>query len=138
MAGIEKAQRRLRQARFFYEHLLNPRTSIKGNPEAFRFYFSAFIQTARTITWTIKTEEKKKWQEWEPKWRAERSNEEQKLLDLTNELRIIEEKKGGADLTVELEEVAVEALLEAVPPDRRLHTAFHRLSDADCLELRRR
>jgi hypothetical protein len=79
---IERTQRRLRQARFFYQHLLNPRHSTKGDPEAFGFYFSAFIQAARSVTWTLKHEETKKWKAWEPKWRENRTTEEQKLLDL--------------------------------------------------------
>jgi hypothetical protein len=56
--------------------------------------FSAFIQSARSVTWTLGNEEKKKWEAWEPKWRATRSNEEQKLLDLTNDLRLDEAKRG--------------------------------------------
>ena len=48
MHMIEKTQRRLRQARFFYEHLLKARHQTEGDPEAFRLYFSAFIQAARS------------------------------------------------------------------------------------------
>jgi hypothetical protein len=114
---IERTQRRLRQARFFYQHLVNQQA--KGDPETFRFYFSAFIQSARTVTWTLKNEETKKWKAWEPKWADNRSDEEKKLLGITNELRKAEEKQGGADLTMELEEIAVEALLDAIPPRRR-------------------
>ena len=121
---IERTQRRLRQARFFYQHLLNPRHSTKGDPETFRYYFSAFILSARTVTWTLKKEETKKWKAWEPKWAANQTKEEQKLLKITRDLRNIEEKEGGAILTMEFEEVAVNALVEAIPPDRRLHTAF--------------
>jgi len=122
---IEKAQRKLRQARFFLNHLLNARpTTINArqptvtpyDPEAFRFYFSAFIQSARTITWTIKEEEKEKWLEWEPKWKAKLTPEEQRLLDLTRQLRNVEEKEGGADLTEEWEEVAVQAAVDLKPP----------------------
>jgi hypothetical protein len=80
---IERTHRRLRQARFFYEHLLNPRHSTKGNSETFRYYFSAFILSARTVTWTLKKEEKKKWEAWKPKWEANLSKEEQKLLKVT-------------------------------------------------------
>src|SRR5262249_49897874 len=115
---------RLRQARFFYEHLLNPRTSTKGDPETFGFYFSAFIQAARSVTWTLGNEEPDKWKAWEPKWKANRSDKEKKLIDLTNELRIDEVHRGGATLTVDFEEVAIDALVEAILPDRRLHTAF--------------
>ena len=50
---IEKAQRKLREARFFYNLLNNARRDLPemtprlstDDPEAFRFYFSAFIQS---------------------------------------------------------------------------------------------
>jgi hypothetical protein len=120
---IERTHRRLRQARFFYERLVNPRHSTKGDPETFRYYFSAFILSARTVTWTLKKEETKKWKAWEPKWAANQTKEEEKLLKITRDLRNIEEKEGGATLTVDFEEVAIDALVEAIPRDSR-HTAF--------------
>jgi hypothetical protein len=122
---IERTQKRLRQARFFYEHLLNERQqTFRHDPEAFRFYFSAFIQAARTVTWTLKKEEKKKWEAWEPKWRANLSNEEQKLLGITNTLRIAEVHQGGANLPEEFEEVAIDELLTANLDLRRQHPAY--------------
>jgi hypothetical protein len=121
---IERTQRRLRQARFFHQHLVNQQA--KGDPETFRFYFSAFILSARTVTWTLKNEETKKWKAWEPKWRDKRTEEERKLLGITNELRKAEEKQGGANLTMELEEIAVERLLDAIPPRPGLNAAYIR------------
>ena len=84
---IERTQRRLRQARFFYQHLVNAR---HGDPEAFRFYFSAFIQSARSVTWALKKEESEKWKKWEPTWRANRSEGERKLLKIATDLRNVE------------------------------------------------
>jgi hypothetical protein len=125
MTIIEKAQRKLREARFFHNHLVNVRpttvnarqpTVTADDPEAFRFYFSAFIQSARSVTWAIGNEEREKWEAWKPKWEAELSEEERRLLNLTNEHRIDEAKRGGADLTEELEEVAVKAAVDLRPP----------------------
>jgi hypothetical protein len=121
---IERTHRRLRQARFFYQHLLKARDQTQGDPEAFRFYFNAFIETARTVTWTLGNEEPEKWKAWEPKWKANLSKGEQKLLDITNKLRIDEVKKGGADLTVDFEEVAIDELLSANLDLRRQHPAY--------------
>jgi hypothetical protein len=129
---IEKTRRRLRQARFFYETLVEERQRTHPlarpvlapyEPEAFRFYFSAFIQTARSLTWTLKNEETEKWKAWEPKWRETRSDEDNKLLDLTNKLRLDEEKRGGANPAVELEEVALHELLSANFGRDRQHPA---------------
>ena len=109
---IERTQRRLRQARFFYEHLLKARHQPEGDPEAFRFYFSAFIQAARSVTWTLSNEEPDKWKAWEPNWAANRSEEEQKLLKIATHLRNVEVKEGGANLPMELEEVVIDAFVE--------------------------
>jgi hypothetical protein len=114
---IEASRRKLDEARFFYDHLVEERERMHPLAprayEAFRYYFSAFIQAARSVTWTLGNEEPEKWKAWEPKWRATRSNEEQKLLDLTNELRIDEVKRGGANPSLELEEVALHELLRS-------------------------
>jgi hypothetical protein len=105
---IEKAQRKLREARFFYNHLVNVRpttvnarqpTVTADDPEAFRLYFSAFIQSARSVTWAIGNEEQEKWEAWKPKWEAQLSEEERRLLNLTNEHRIGEVHRGGANFT---------------------------------------
>src|SRR5262249_2912679 len=110
---IQRTQRRLRQARFFYQHLVNARQQTREDPEAVRFYFSsAFIQAARSVTWTLKKEETEKWKKWEPTWRANRSEEERKLLKIAADLRNVEVKEGGANLPMELEEVVIDAFVE--------------------------
>jgi hypothetical protein len=128
---IERSRRKLGEARFFYQLLVNERPqalqAFGHDLEAFRYYFSAFIQAARSVTWTLGNEEPEKWQAWEPKWRAKRSNEERKLLDLTNELRLDEAKRGGANALIVWEEVALNELLalrsEGVEPWRQ-HPAY--------------
>jgi hypothetical protein len=109
---IVATRRKLDEARFFYGHLVTERQRASTHdPREFRFYFSAFIQAARSVTWTLGNEEPEKWKAWEPKWKDTRSNEEHKLLDLTNELRLDEAKRGGANALVEWEEVALQGLL---------------------------
>jgi len=78
---------------------------------AFRYYFSAFIQAARNVIWTLHSEQKEKWEAWRPKWESTLSGEDKKLLAFTNELRIDEVKRGGANPSVELEEIVVHELL---------------------------
>jgi hypothetical protein len=109
---IERTQRRLRQVRFFYQHLVNARQQTRGDPEAFRFYFSAFIQAARSVTWTLSNEQPDMWKAWEPNWAANQSEEEQKLLKIATHLRNVEVKEGGANLPTELEEAVIDAFVE--------------------------
>jgi hypothetical protein len=119
---IVATRRKLDEARFFYQHLVNerphPMKAFGHDQRAFRFYFSAFIQAARSVTWTLGNEEPEKWKAWEPVWKANRSVDEQKLLDLTNKLRVDEAKRGGANALIVWEEVALSELLEvpAVEP----------------------
>jgi hypothetical protein len=61
---------------------------------------------------------------WKRKWK--RNQEEEKLLEITRELRNAEEKQGGADLSMEFEEIAVEALLDAIPPRPGLNANYIR------------
>jgi hypothetical protein len=78
---IVATRRKLGEARFFYGHLVNERRKTSMyDPAAFRYYFSAFIQAARSVTWTLGNEEPEKWEAWEPKWKAKRSKEERPIL----------------------------------------------------------
>jgi hypothetical protein len=132
---IERTRTKLDEARFFYRLLVNERPqtmkAFGHDPRAFRYYFSAFIQAARSVTWTLGNEEPENWKAWKPTWEASRSPEEQRLLDLTNDLRTDEVHRGGTDPSVELEEVALQELLRSVDFDlERQHPAhgIHRRS----------
>jgi hypothetical protein len=110
---IEATWRKQGEARFFYGHLVEERQkkTSRHDPSAFRYYFSAFIQAARNVIWTLHSEQKEKWEAWRPKWESTLSGEDKKLLAFTNELRIDEVKRGGANPSVELEEIVVHELL---------------------------
>jgi hypothetical protein len=111
---LEATRRKLGEARFFYQRLLNERQqTFRHDPAAFRYYFSAFIQAARSVTWALGKEEKEKWKAWEPKWESTLADEDKKLLAFTNKLRQDEVHRGGTNPTVELEEVALHELLSA-------------------------
>jgi len=75
-------------------------------------------------TWTLGNEEREKWKAWEPTWKANRSAEEQKLLDLTNKLRLDEVKRGGANALIVWEEVALNELLALPVEPWKQHPAF--------------
>src|SRR5262245_47052649 len=65
---IERTERRLRAAKFFYQHLVTERQRTGINePEAFEFYFGAFIEAARSIPWVLQNEEREKYDAWLPK-----------------------------------------------------------------------
>jgi hypothetical protein len=128
---IEATQRKLRQAQFFYRHLVAERDrTVTYDPEAFRCYFSAFLMSARNVSWTMKHEEKKKYLAWMPAWEKQLTTDERKLLKLTNELRIDEVKRAGANTIVEWEEIALSELFSRNLDLERQHPAYgmHRSS----------
>ena len=104
---IEEPRRKLREARFFHQNLMNLRhgKSPTYEPEAFGFYFSAFISAARSVLWVLHHEEETKWEAWKPGWEATLNDEERKFLSFTNQLRIAEVHLSGAETIVEWEEV---------------------------------
>ena len=123
---IEATRRKLDEARFFYGHLVKERQkTFRHDPSAFRFYLSAFIQAARSITWRLGNEEPEKWKAWRPKWEGTLSDEDKKLMKVTRKLRNAEVKHSGTDPTVELEEVAVHELVMSADFDlERQHPAY--------------
>ena len=122
---IEATRRKLGEARFFYGHLVKERQHFMHDPAAFRYYFSAFIQAARSVTWRLGNEEPEKWKEWRPKWERTLSAEDKKLMAFTNKLRTAEVKHRGTDPSVELGEVTFHELLrsEGVEPWKQ-HPAY--------------
>jgi hypothetical protein len=86
---IEATHRKLREARFFHRHLMDLRhgRSATYEPEAFGFYFNAFISAARSVTWVLENEEKDTWEAWKPTWEATFTDEIDELLSITNRER---------------------------------------------------
>jgi hypothetical protein len=117
----------LGEARFFYQHLLTSGSSysVRHDPREFRYYFSAFIRAARSVLWVAHYEEKDKWKAWEPGWKNRLTDEERELLDFTNELRLDEEKRAGANTHVGWEEIAIDDLVKSANFElERSHPAY--------------
>jgi len=124
---IEKTQRKLHEAQFFYRHLVAERERTSRKPGAFEYYFSAFLSAARSVPWRMEKEEKEKYLAWRPTWEEKLTSEERKLLKFTNELRVDEVHRAGADTIVESEEIAINELLSSSPYQ---HPAYSMRSSA--------
>jgi hypothetical protein len=70
---IEAARKKLRQAQFFYRRLVSERDrtvrTLMNEREAFGYYFSAFLMTARNVPWAMQKEEPEKYRAWNPTWK---------------------------------------------------------------------
>ena len=74
---IEATQRKLREANFFLQRLIDEsQRSVRNEPEAFLFYLRAFLSAARSATLVLQKEEKQRYDAWFPKWFARRSKDE--------------------------------------------------------------
>jgi hypothetical protein len=74
---IEKTKMKLEEAQFFYRRLNECRKQpLASEPNAFRFFLSAFMQAARIVPWRLQIEEKQKYDAWRPTWERQVTAEE--------------------------------------------------------------
>ena len=131
---IDKTQRKLREAEFFYRRLHEVfERKWMNEPEAFRHFFSAFIQAARSVQWVLQSEQKQKYDAWHPAWESQLKPDDRKLLKLTATLRNEEAKEGGRDPLVELEEITFNEMLGL--HRERGHPAHHQMPPQGPLSL---
>jgi len=109
---IEATQKKLRETRFFLGLLEKEnRLVFRNEPEAFDYLMSAFVSTARSVTFALQAEEKDKYDRWMPGWWEAHSREDRDLMDLMKEQRNSEQKKGCGDRRIEREHVPFTELL---------------------------
>ena len=96
MPRIEATQKKLREARFFLRQIeVENRRAVRNEPEAFDFYFSAFVSAARSVTLTLQSEEKAKYDQWFSGWLSARSEEDRQLLNLMKSQRGMTSRSRG-------------------------------------------
>jgi hypothetical protein len=105
---IEATQDKLAEARFFLRHLQDEAGKVvRQDPAAFGHYLSAFVSAARSVPWVLQNEEKAKYDAWLPKWDDHLTNQERELLKFTNERRVDETKRKGADTSINWKYVSI-------------------------------
>jgi len=85
--------------------------------KGFRFYFSAFIGAARSVTWTMRSEEPARYAAWEPRWTAQLSPEDKIIEKMTNERQLDEVKRRRADVPATFEEMTASELMKEMGGD---------------------
>jgi Peptidase M50B-like len=109
---LDATQTTLRAAQFFYRQMIEAQKGRwMSEPGAFQHFYSAFIQVGRNVTWAMRNDETNKYLRWEPEWRKQLTPKELELEDFTNERRIDEVKRGGADMVAVPEEVPIHELV---------------------------
>lgn len=115
MARIESTKFKLAEAEFFYGKIaeLGRRTAVH-EPAAFRFYFSAFLSAARSVTFVLQAEAKEQYDAWFPAWLSALPADQAALLESFNAERVAAIHKLGA---------RIEQGTEAVPFNQWLAAA---------------
>lgn len=89
MAHIEATKFKLAEAEFFYEKIAElGRRAAVYEPAAFRFYFSAFLSAARSVTFVLQSEAKDQYDAWFPSWLNARASDQAALLVSFNSERV--------------------------------------------------
>jgi hypothetical protein len=108
LAVIEATKDKLDEARFFLGHMRAEAAKVvKQQPEAFGHYLSAFITAARSVPWVLQCEQQEKYLSWREKWDAAKTDEERELEKFTNERRLDEVKRKGAEAAITWMEVSI-------------------------------
>ena len=105
MTTLDHTQKKLREARFFLEHL---RTGTMPDPETFEFFLSAFLSAALGVRLALMNEGQPKAGPWIKAWQKQKENcsdEERKLLYELKEQRNKEHHQRGADMSIEWEPI---------------------------------
>ena len=98
---IPATQKKLREAQFFFRHVVRTAGhAVRNDPEEFDFLLSAFLSAARSVTFALQKEAKAPYEKWFPQWKARRGEAECALLDFMKEQRNVEQKEGGVALDV--------------------------------------
>jgi len=112
--GIERIQKKLREAKFFLSHMIQSGRSTRLDHEHVEFYLSAFLSAARSVTNFLEKDDQRWWCQWK-KGQADRE-----LLDQMRKQRKNEVHRKGADVAHQLEDVP----LSKIETASALHAAF--------------
>ena len=110
--------KKLREARFFFNHMRQSAgsTRLDQEHEHFEFYLSAFLSAARSVTSFFEHNQKAWWSQW----RANMSPDDRQLLNRMRTQRDNEVHEEGADVAHRIEEVP----LSKIETASALHAAY--------------
>jgi len=128
-AGLQKSHRKtikfeptipkkLREAKFFFNHMKQSARSTRLDQEHFEFYLSAFLSAARSVTDFFERNQKVWWSQWKNDQR--RSEEDRRLFNDMTKQRDNEVHEKGADVAHQIEDVP----LSQIETPSGLHAAY--------------
>jgi hypothetical protein len=116
----------LNEARFFLGHLREE--AAKGastHPVNFRYYLSALLSAARSVTFYLQNEAKARYDAWFPRWRDGLPPEDRELLVYMNEQRRLEVHELGPETIMKRRAIPAELVpgVQVIGPPRHFSEA---------------
>jgi len=88
-------RKKLREAKFFLSHMSNTTSTIVQEPEHLKFYLSAFISAARSVTFTMQKENKDLYDQLFPNGNFQLNKDDEKICKFMVDCRDEVVKRTG-------------------------------------------
>ena len=101
--NIEGPQKKLREAKFFLDKMIEHERRAVHNKEPFDFYLSAFLNAGRTVDYRLRHEHKAKYAAWRTRWDKALPPTQQRLITFMIDDRDVEVHESGSSRRVGIE-----------------------------------
>jgi hypothetical protein len=105
--SFEQIDKKIREARFFFDKMITQEAKAFGDKEPFDFYLSAFLSATRTIDYRLRHEHKTTYPAWRTKWDAGLKAEARGLIKFLVDDRNFEVHASGSGRDVKEEKIPV-------------------------------
>jgi hypothetical protein len=85
---LQMVEKKLREARFFLDKMIDRESTAFGDKEQFDFNLSAFLNAARTVDYRLRHEHKATYEPWREKWDANLTTQDAVLIKFMVDDRI--------------------------------------------------
>jgi hypothetical protein len=106
---IENVEKKLREAKFFLNKMIEHERVAFKDKEPFEFYLSAFLSAGRTVDYRLLHEQKAIYPTWRTAWDATLTQAHQDLIKFMVDERNVEVHESGSSHTVGTENREFEA-----------------------------
>jgi hypothetical protein len=105
--SFEQIEKKIREARFFFDKMIAQEAKAFGDKEPFDFYLSAFLSATRTVDYRLRHEHKTTYPAWRTKWDATLTAQERGLIKFLVDDRNFEVHESGSGRDVKDEKIPV-------------------------------
>jgi hypothetical protein len=104
---LERIEKKLREARFFFGKMINQESRAFGDKEPFDFYLSAFLSAGRTVDYRLRHEQATTYPDWRKTWDGTLPAQERELMKFLADDRADEVHRSGSSRAVKEETIPI-------------------------------